>query len=81
MTTKTKLRKAKHEAMRTITRSTMAGWTKTAKGEYSHANGHKVRKTSQGWEVSGPNRNDGFVYSAMWVAMQAAAKTPAEFVK
>ena len=64
-----------------ITKSTMQGWVKSAKGEYTHANGHKVTKTSQGWEVSGPNRNDGFVYSAMWAAMSAAAKTPAKFVR
>lgn len=59
----------------------MIGWMKTGKSEYTHENGHKVRKTSQGWEVSGPNRNDGYVYTAMWAAMDAAAKTPAEFVR
>lgn len=62
------------------TNSTKIGWTKTAKGEYTHENGHKVKKISQGWVVSGPNRNDGFVYGAMWAAMDAAAKTPAVFV-
>lgn len=46
----------------------------------THENGHKVKKISQGWVVSGPNRNDGFVYGAMWAAMDAAAKTPAVFV-
>jgi hypothetical protein len=62
------------------TNSTKIGWTKTAKGEYAHTNGHKVKKISQGWVVSGTNRNDGFVYGSMWAAMDAAAKTPAVFV-
>jgi hypothetical protein len=53
----------------------MEGWSKTGKTEYSHANGHKVKKISQGWCVSGPNRNDGFVYTTMREAMYAAAKT------
>ena len=64
-----------------ITKSTMIGWTKTAKGEYTHESGHKVRKVGGLWEVSGPNRNDGHFYGALWVAMDAAAKTPAEFVR
>jgi hypothetical protein len=58
------------------TKSTMIGWTKTGRGEYVHAVGHRVKKTAQGWAVSGPNRNDGHVYTTMHVAMYAAAKTP-----
>ena len=53
----------------------MEGWTKTSKSEYTHINGHKVKKTSQGWEVSGANRNDGYVFTTMREAMYAAAKT------
>mgnify|MGYP003704344147 CR=1 FL=1 len=63
------------------TRSTMQGWTKIANGHYEHCNGHRVRKIGNVWSVSGPNKNDGYCYSTMWVAMQAAAKTSAEFVK
>lgn len=57
-------------------KSTMQGWTKTAKNEYTHINNHRVTKIEQGWMVSGPNCNDGYVYTTMREAMYAAAKTP-----
>ncbi len=62
----------------TRTKSTQAGWSKT-NGEYRHVDGHKVRKDSQGWTVSGPNRNDGYTFSTMREAMYAAAKTRQEW--
>ncbi len=61
------------------TKSTMAGWTKTGKNEYTHEHGHKVTKAGWLWQVSGPNRNDGYAYERLWVAMSAAAKTQAQF--
>jgi len=61
------------------TKSNKQGWTKTGRSQYTHENGHRVVKCSQGWEVFGPNANDGYVYQTMWAAMYAAAKTPAAF--
>lgn len=64
-----------------ITNSTMIGWVKTGRGEYTHETGCKVVRNSQGWEVRGAMQNDGNTYSTMWVAMEAAASTPAVFVR
>lgn len=61
------------------TASTKEGWTKTGRGEYTHEAGHVVRKTGQGWAVSGPSEMSGYVYSTLWAAMSGAAGTPAVF--
>ena len=62
------------------TNSTMTGWTKIGVSHYRHQTNVEVRKCQQGWEVIG-SANDGYLYMSMWVAMSAAANTPAEFVR
>jgi len=62
------------------TQSTKQGWIKIAKAHYRHTTNVEVRKQNQLWEVIG-GENCGYVYTTMWAAMYAAAKTSAEFVK
>jgi hypothetical protein len=67
--------------MRT-TKSTKEGWTKIGRKHYRHdATKVEVRYNCNGWnwDVIG-GKADGSAYGALWVAMQAAAGTKAEWV-
>ncbi len=59
--------------------STMEGWTKTDRQTYTHYTGLRlIRDTNRRlWVVAGASQHDGRAWSALWVAMHYAAKTPA----
>ena len=55
------------------------GWAKIAKGVYMHFDGSKIERRNFLWAITeGPRK--GEAYTALWVAMDAANKTPARFV-
>jgi hypothetical protein len=52
----------------------MNGWSKTARGEYTHETGRRVRRDSRGyWEVCG-GPQDGSAWQTMHWAMYQAEK-------
>lgn len=54
--------------------STKSGWTKTAKGEYTHVSKIRLVKSDSGWELVGGDR-DGMSFRKLWVAMCTACET------